>query len=983
MSLREWTVEASIMDDGLVFLFHQGGNTEVPGTMKLKRMLFGWHKPSYYGTLIEPMTRYGQNGVRLTAAQAIDYFSDSPPVLRYGPTLHWGTQAREWMQTAGLLRTILQQGWFVPTGENASVNRGGRNACSFRVLRVDELHPDPVFAARCQEIGYPLLDGKLNEVMAALATGNGPVAEAWTKVVAAYPAAQQLTGAASRNRYTDEDELWEAVGFRTAVAPFAVGLQLMEPDTQAGQWHLLPWVYDRSRPELGVPYDWKGKPFTEEQVLPASIRQAEIREAIARQRAKWSQWLPELTEPWDTEQVWSFLSQGNALFIEKGVRILLPAWWEALPRKAPTVVAKLRNEAQVSELLGRDQLLAFDWKVAIDESELDWTAFQAAVKEKRKLLYVGGRWMVLHPRFLRALGSFFQKMGKRSSLTLAEVVELYLSGGHAVSVDAGEDGQPSASKQGQAATEALPELLWEVQVNSSISRWLADFEGKSRMSAIRLPQALEPVLRSYQAAGTRWLLSLRPIGFGACLADDMGLGKTLQFIAYLAALKEQGQLERPGLLVCPTSVLGNWQKEMERFAPNLTLYLHYGPRREQGEEFFRHITTVDLVITSYALTNVDEALLQEQQWSVVGLDEAQNIKNRQGKQSRAVRSFAADHRIALTGTPIENRLSELWTLFDFINPGYLGSYTSFHRQFGLLDKPSAGDANRRRAVAEQLQRLIRPFIMRRLKKDPSIQLDLPEKNENRIYIPLTLEQGALYEAELQHMLDQLDKLDALQRRGVILATLGRLKQICDHPALLTKEADGGEKGNKKTQQGPASHKLTRLVEMAGEVLAEGRKGLIFTQYIDMGKMLQAELAKELSCQVDFLHGGLSKETRERMVERFQQEQQGSDFLVVSLKAGGTGLNLTAATHVFHYDRWWNPAVEEQATDRAYRIGQTRDVQVHKFVALGTVEERIDEMLQRKLSLSSEIIGSGEQWVTELTTDELRDMFALRREWVRD
>jgi SNF2 family DNA or RNA helicase len=438
-------------------------------------------------------------------------------------------------------------------------------------------------------------------------------------------------------------------------------------------------------------------------------------------------------------------------------------------------------------------------------------------------------------------------------------------------------------------------------------------------------------------------------------------------------VKNLGTRTSPSLLICPTSVIGNWQKELKRFAPSLNILIHYGNDRKKRDAFLPAIEGTDLVITSYALSHLDEQELSMVTWDTICLDEAQNIKNAYTKQASAVRDLQAWHRIALTGTPIENRLSELWSIFDFLNPGYLGSLGEFTHRFV---HPIERDQDQH--LINQVQRLIQPFLLRRVKTDPSIQLDLPEKNESKEYVPLTAEQGALYETAIQDMFDRMEKASPMERRGLILTTLTRLKQLCDHPALLLNEIS-------TTDEASRSHKLERLLELVEEIREKKERCLIFTQYIEMGNMLQRVLTREGYGPVFFLNGATKKEKRDEMIARFQDEtlpdhDRGAIF-ILSLRAGGTGLNLTEANHVIHVDRWWNPAVENQATDRAHRIGQKRNVQVYKFISLGTIEERIDEMMERKLSLSQQIVGSGESWITELSTAELRDLFALRHDWL--
>ncbi|HYK72882.1 MAG TPA: DEAD/DEAH box helicase, partial [Pseudoneobacillus sp.] len=458
-----------------------------------------------------------------------------------------------------------------------------------------------------------------------------------------------------------------------------------------------------------------------------------------------------------------------------------------------------------------------------------------------------------------------------------------------------------------------------------------------------------------------WLLFLRKYGFGAVLADDMGLGKTIQLISYLLSVKEQEVKAGPALIVCPTSVLGNWQKELERFAPSLNVYLHYGPNRLKEEEFKSKAETSDVVLTSYGLTHLDESDFESLTWSVIAIDEAQNIKNAQTKQSRAVRKLKGLHHIALTGTPMENRLAELWSIFDFTNHGYLGSLGQFQKRFII---PIEKDDEKPKI--QELQGLIRPFLLRRTKRDEEVALNLPDKLEQKEYCPLTAEQASLYEQLISDTFAQIESVSGIARKGLVLQMLGRLKQLCNHPALYLKEKPVADILDR-------SAKMEKLVEIIENVLEREESCLIFTQYIEMGEMIRELLKKKYKLDVPFLNGSVPKAQRDEMIERFQSRK--FPVFLLSLKAGGTGLNLTAANHVVHYDRWWNPAVENQATDRAYRIGQERFVHVHKLISTGTLEEKIDSMLEKKQMLNDQVIQS-ENWITELSTDDLRDLVYL-------
>ena len=495
---------------------------------------------------------------------------------------------------------------------------------------------------------------------------------------------------------------------------------------------------------------------------------------------------------------------------------------------------------------------------------------------------------------------------------------------------------------------------------------------------------------------SRAIVSVEPVGTKPCQcisveADDqlyvtddfIVTHNTVQMIALLLDEWEKAEELRnkgeevfvpPTLLFVPTSVLGNWARELSRFAPQLKLLPHHGATRFKGEAFKQAALESNVVITSYALSHRDYDDLKQVRWNRVVLDEAQKVKNPNAASSKSVRALDAPRRIALTGTPVENHLGELWSIMDLLNPGLLGSPNEFRERFAVpIEKHND------RGRARRLREMIRPFIcVRRTKDEPEVAADLPEKMEMGVYCGLTKEQAATYESITGDMIGRIDTASGIRRRGLILSVLTKLKQVCDHPALLAEESPIGTK--KITQQLARSGKATRLAEMLEEVIEEGEKALVFTQYRKMGDLLVAMLEEKLDRKIAFLHGGTPQPKREEMVMDFQGIGKGEspDVFILSLRAGGLGLNLTAATHVFHYDRWWNPAVENQATDRAYRIGQTRRVQVHKFVTLGTVEERIDKMLAEKTALAQNIVGSGDEWLTELSTGELKEYLSLSK-----
>jgi SNF2 family DNA or RNA helicase len=556
----------------------------------------------------------------------------------------------------------------------------------------------------------------------------------------------------------------------------------------------------------------------------------------------------------------------------------------------------------------------------------------------------------LRPEEIEAAIAFFQKKRGHGDMELSEALRLGLG------QEPSELGLPVIDIEGQG---------WIKEVIDTLS-------DNVQITPIEPPPNFQGKLRPYQVKGVSWLAYLKQFGFGACLADSMGLGKTIQLITLLLHDREMAAQRgeptpNPTLIICPMSIVGNWQKEIQRFGPSLSVMIHHGVERLADEDFREEAQKHAVVITTYALALRDKEHLAPIEWEYVVLDEAQNIKNESAKQTRAIRSLNARHKIALTGTPVENRLSELWSIMEFLNPNYLGSGQEFGKKFATpIEKYH--DKNR----AETLKRLLQPFVLRRLKTDKSIIQDLPDKMEMNVFCNLTQEQASLYEAVVKEMLEKIEQSEGIERKGLVLSTLLKLKQICNHPAQFI--------GDSSSLPG-RSGKLAHLEEMLAEVLAAGDKALIFTQFAEMGTMLRHHLQETLGDEVLFLHGGTPKKQRDAMVQRFQEERHGAPIFILSLKAGGVGLNLTAANHVFHFDRWWNPAVENQATDRAFRIGQQKNVQVHKFVCVGTLEERIDQMIEQKKVLAESIVGSGESWLTEMSTNQLKELFALSREAV--
>ena len=647
--------------------------------------------------------------------------------------------------------------------------------------------------------------------------------------------------------------------------------------------------------------------------------------------------------PLDTAGAHGFLSQDAIALEEAGYGVMLPAWWTRRgTRVRLSVGAKVRSpKMQGGSGMSLEEIVKFDWTAALGDAELTYDELLELAQMKTPLVRVRGQWVEMSAADIRAAINFLKGRANEEA-TVRDVIKVALGAGEEIR---------GIELRGITATGWIDKILGQL-------------EGNLKQKDLASPRGFTGELRPYQVRGYSWLSFLQKWGLGACLADDMGLGKTIQTLA-LIQRNRRASKKRPVLLVCPTSVVNNWVKEAARFTPGLPVLVHHGPARSRGTEFRKEAEGRAIVVTSYALAQRDIDFLKEVPWSGVVLDEAQNIKNPETKQARAARSLPADYRIALTGTPVENNVGDLWSIMEFLNPGFLGSQTAFRQNYFVPIQ-----SERDPGAAERLRRITGPFILRRLKTDRSIISDLPDKLEAKVFCPLTREQASLYASVLKQMEETLEASEGIQRRGMVLATLLRLKQVCNHPALFLDDNSAVE---------GRSGKLTRLTEMLGEIIEVGDRALIFSQFSEMGEMLRNHVQEMFGMEVLFLHGGVSKGRRDRMVERFQSGNGGPQVFVLSLKAGGTGLNLTAANHVFHFDRWWNPAVEDQATDRVFRIGQEKNVQVHKFICAGTLEDKIDEMIERKKAVADEVVGTGEGWLTELSNDDLRQVLALSKD----
>jgi SNF2 family DNA or RNA helicase len=645
------------------------------------------------------------------------------------------------------------------------------------------------------------------------------------------------------------------------------------------------------------------------------------------------------------EDAYEFLAVAASALGEAGFGVLLPTWWDQRSRLGLKLSASTPTDAKAAEggLFGKESLCDFRWELAVGGHTLTQEEIDALVAAKAPLVRMRGQWVSVDQEQLRKGLDFLarERSGQRSA---AEILDL--------------------------AAAHPDDLDTPLEVTSvTADGWLGsllDGAVPQELGLVDPPADFVATLRPYQQRGLSWLSFLAEIGLGACLADDMGLGKTIQLLALEAAQRSGDRESGPSLLLCPMSLVGNWQREAATFAPRLRIYAHHGPQRLRGDALTDHLAETDLVVTTYGTATRDLDELAEVDWNRVVLDEAQAIKNSQSRASKAVRRLRATHRVALTGTPVENRLSELWSIMDFVNPGMLGTAEKFRARYAIPVERH-GDAD----AARQLRNITRPYVLRRLKTDPAIIDDLPEKIEIKQYCRLTTEQASLYQSVVDDMLDRIEHSGGIERRGNVLAAMAKLKQVCNHPALLLHD---------RSAIARRSGKVLRLEEILEEILAEGDRVLCFTQFTEYAEMLLPHLAARFGTDVAYLHGGTSRKARDEMVARFQAGD-GPPIFLLSLKAGGTGLTLTAANHVIHLDRWWNPAVEDQATDRAFRIGQRRNVAVHKFVCTGTLEERIDDMIEAKKALADLVVSDGEGWLTELSTSDLRELFTLSEEAV--
>ncbi|WP_404330410.1 DEAD/DEAH box helicase [Mesobacillus maritimus] len=968
LQMKLISIHMKPLEDGRFFLHGMDANGRDIELSSWRHLLFNRHKESYYGTMLEDGKLNGAVGVFISSWQLVTLFAEEG----FNRIVEWEWDELSHLCLASALAiydAIHEKDWHPDfraldgagsggNGDDTTVGKAAAPVTESRAFRWllpeqvkdefgdnfwdDTIHQDGQswhVEKFISDLFHYALDSYFNE-NESLKYLLGEKLELLRN--------NQLSGR-ELAAYFDETRWLEWIGLKENPAPFHIGLRLEEPEDGEGDWKLGLFLRGHNGMVIDAnnyadyPADWEGfydKIDAEEQrlanVFPWLSEEGERGADDIHLKSS-------LTE----EDAWQFLTETSETLIALGIEILLPSWWEAIRNSQLKVKARLKSQGGYRRsFVGLNALLDYDWRFSMNGVDLDEDEFQRLVNEKRRLVFVRGKWIKLDQGFIRQIQDLMKKADKEG-LHIRDLLQQELH-------EEGEE--PSDQLEDPRAFAKI-----QIELNRHWKQMMKQLSETKEIPDQPVPDGLEGELRPYQKLGMNWLLFLRKYGFGAVLADDMGLGKTIQLISYLLAVKDQESDSGPALIICPTSVLGNWQKEIERFAPSLDVMLHYGSNRLKGEELLERTGRADIVLTSYGLTHLDFEELEHVEWSAVAIDEAQNIKNADTKQSRAVRKLKGRHHIALTGTPMENRLSELWSIFDFTNRGYLGSAGQFQKRF-IVPIEKDGEVERIR----QLQGLIRPFLLRRTKKDEDVALNLPDKIEQKEYCPLTAEQASLYEQLVKDTFGEIEKLSGFERKGLILQMLGRLKQLCNHPALYLKEPEPVELVTR-------SAKLEKLMELAGAVREQDESCLIFTQYIGMGEMIRSVLQKEFGVDVPFLHGSLPKTKRDQMIEQFQNRE--FPFFLLSLKAGGTGLNLTAANHVIHYDRWWNPAVENQATDRAYRIGQSRFVHVHKLIATGTLEEKIDAMLEKKQTLNDQIIQS-DTWMTELSTGELEELVRL-------
>ncbi|WP_243299374.1 DEAD/DEAH box helicase [Bacillus litorisediminis] len=938
--LKSIKIHAVLTDD---FTIRLGATNEEHKWLPLhdwKHLFFQWHQESFYGTLY---VKEMQGFLELTPWQVTDVFANEP----FNSYVDW-----DWDETSDLLISVSRVIYESIVQKRVIPSFQPNFPWKIPAMVWDEFSDDFWESPLPEEIFPNAKIGDwvqtwFQQVMESYIS-QPHVDNEWTTKwkelkESTYWSQEELAA------YFTEEKWRQWTSENRSSLPFHLGLRLEEPETNDDPWTLTPFLQSVVNHE--EVYSWN-------EVFTWPSGWLEYEETVNEEVASWKSLIPfmEVNRPFQTalndEQAWAFLTHYSEKLVLLGINIWLPSWWRNMKEAKLKLQANVKETAASSRpsMLGMDQLLDFQWKLSLNGEELSEEEFRSLVEQNRHFLRWRGDWVKLDPAFMKQIQEMMKHADKHG-LKLRDLLEQKLSKMNGSNLNMDEE-----------ESDDDPYDFIQIKMNRQLRDMLYTLTNQTHLPLQKVPDTLQGELRPYQIEGFSWLYFLRGFGFGGCLADDMGLGKTIQFITYLLKCKEEENDTVPALIIAPTSVIGNWEKELAQFAPSLKVYIHYGQKRLKGDAFKEEANHADVVLTTYGLSHIDEEELASIEWSAIGLDEAQNIKNAGTKQSRSIRKLKGKHHIALTGTPIENRLSELWSIFDFLNHGYLGSLHSFQHRYII---PIERDDDKEQL--HKLQALIRPFLLRRTKTDEKIALNLPDKLEQKQYCTLTPEQAALYEEQVQQTFAKIQRLTGLERRGLVLQMLGKLKQLCDHPSLFLKEEQPAEIISR-------SMKMKKVIQLLDDILYQNENALIFTQYIGMGQLLQQVMKKRYRMDIPFLNGSVPKQQRDRWIEQFQNNE--FPIFILSLKAGGTGLNLTAANHVIHYDRWWNPAVENQATDRAYRIGQKKFVHVHKLLTSGTLEEKIDALLEQKNMLNEAILTQGDQWLTEYTDDQLLELVSL-------
>ncbi|MBQ8635354.1 DEAD/DEAH box helicase [bacterium] len=645
--------------------------------------------------------------------------------------------------------------------------------------------------------------------------------------------------------------------------------------------------------------------------------------------------LEDVTMELDLSGVYKLITQITYYLSQAGMEVNLPEGLNnvIIPRASINAKIKAKRLDELKELLANptgstislDEIMNFKVEIALgDDEKISAEEFRELAKNSQGLIKYKDRYLLIDKEETDKL---LAKLEKAPNLNVNKMQLLH-----------------------NALSGKIDD--YDFDYDEAFARVISDF---TKVEDITLPTKLEGTLRAYQEIGFRWLYTNINKGFGCCIADDMGLGKTIQVISLILKLKEEKRLKQPVLVVCPTTLMGNWKRELNTFSPSLNVLTYHGFQREFS-------TNCDVILTTYAILRIDLEKFQKTQWDLLIIDEAQNIKNPSTSQTQAIKAIKAQMKVAMTGTPVENRLSELWSIFDFINKGYLGSLTDFSKNYSIPI-----ERFKELTRAQKLKKAISPFMLRRLKTDKTIISDLPEKVVLDDYCYLTKSQVALYERILKESMDSISKSESkIGRRGAIFKLITNLKQVCNHPYHYLKHGD---------MSAPASGKTQKLIDILHNIVDNNEKVLVFTQYKEMGTILENIIASEFNQNPLFFHGSLNVKQREEIIKKFQ-EDLAEKIMILSLKAGGLGLNLTSASNVIHYDLWWNPAVEDQATDRTYRIGQDKNVMIHRFITLSTFEEKIDKIIKDKRELANAAVFEGERTITELSDDEIYEIFSL-------